>query len=319
MPSLFVYISPNKYKLMKTILITGGSGLIGRKLSDLFIEKGYIVIWLSRERFLETKFPRYRWDYQNGEIDLEAVEQADIIIHLAGCNLGDGYWTKVRKRRIVESRVMTSRLLLDSMKKINKKPDLFVSSSAIGYYGMHTDNKIYNENDLPARNDFLSQTCKKWEEAAFCFKQEEDIRTVVLRTSFVISSQSPALKKIMLPVRFGFGAPIGSGKQYFSWIHLEDLCELYIKAVEDDTMEGVYNAVSPDQITNFEFMSILSKVMNSPFIMPKIPAFLIRIFMGEAAGMILEGSQVSSQKAIDIGFKFKYDSISKAIEESIKR
>lgn len=304
---------------MKTILITGGSGLIGRKLSDLFIEKGYKVIWLSRKRFLEANIPQYRWDYQSREIDLEAVEQADIIIHLAGYNLGEGYWTKERKQRIVESRVLTSKLLLESLKKINKKPDLFISSSAIGYYGMHTDNKIYNENDLPARNDFLSQTCKKWEERAFCFKEEEDIRTVVLRTSFVISGQSPALKKIMFPVRFGLGAPMGSGKQYFNWIHLDDLCGLYIKAVEDDKMEGVYNAVSPDQITNIEFMSILSKEMNSPFIMPKIPAFLIRIIMGEAAGMILEGSQVSSQKVIDAGFKFKYDSISKAIEESIKR
>lgn len=302
---------------MKTILITGGSGLIGRRLSELFLDKGYKVIWFSRERFIKAYIPRYRWDYRKGEIDFMAVEQADIIIHLAGYNLGEGYWTRVRKQRIVESRVLTARLILDTLKKLNKKPEAFISASAVGYYGMHTDNKTYSENDLPAKNDFLSRTCKKWEAAAFRFKQEEDIRTVVLRTPFVISNQSSAFKKIRLPVRFGFGAPLGKGKQFISWIHLEDICGLYIKAVEDITMEGVYNAVSPDQITNTEFMRNLAKEMNRPFIMPNVPAFLIRIIMGEAAGMILEGSQVSPQKVIDTGFRFKFNSIKEAIKASI--
>lgn len=303
---------------MKTILITGGSGFVGKRLSELLIDKGYKVIWLSRERDINTSIPRYRWDYRKGEIDAVAVEQADIIIHLAGSNLGEGSWTRVRKQRIVESRVLTAKFLFDTVKKLNKKPEAFISASAVGYYGMHTDDKVYSEHDTPAKNDFLSRTCKKWEAAAFRFKQELDVRTVVLRTSFVVSSKSLAFKKIMLPARFGLGAPLGSGKQFFSWIHLEDICGLYIKAVEDVSMEGVYNAVSPEQITNAEFMRNLAKTMKRPFIMPNIPAFLLRLFMGEASGMVLEGSRISPQKVIEKGYRFIFESSKEAIKESLQ-
>ncbi|HBT85615.1 MAG TPA: TIGR01777 family protein [Porphyromonadaceae bacterium] len=302
---------------MKTVLITGGSGMIGRRLSELLIEKGYKVIWLSRERYVKAVIPRYRWDYRKGEIDSEALEQADIIIHLSGSNLGEGAWTRSKKQTIVESRVLTARLLLDTLKKLDKKPEAFISASAVGYYGMHTDEKVYDEDDLPARNDFLSRTCKKWEAAAFNFKKELDTRTVALRTSFVIYKNSPALNKLKLPVKFGLGAPIGTGKQFFSWIHLDDLCRLYIKSVEDVGMEGVFNAVSPDQITNAEFMRLLAKEMKRPFFLPNIPAFILRIIMGEASGMVLEGSRISSQKVIDKGYKFKFDTFIEAIKESL--
>ena len=302
---------------MKTILVTGGSGMIGRRLSELLIEKGYKVIWLSRERYVKAIFPRYRWDYRKGEIDSEALEQADIIIHLSGTNLGEGSWTRLKKQTIVESRVLTARLLLDTLIKLNKKPEAFISASAVGYYGMHTDEKVYYEDDLPARNDFLSRTCKKWEAEAFNFKKELGIRTVALRTSFVIYKNSHALNKIKLPVKFGLGAPIGSGKQFFSWIHLDDLCGIYIKSIEDVNMEGVYNAVSPDQTTNAEFMKCLAKEMKRPFFLPNIPAFILRLIMGEAAGMVLEGSRISPQKVIDKGYIFKFNSLSEAIKESL--
>ncbi|MDD4777900.1 MAG: TIGR01777 family oxidoreductase [Fermentimonas sp.] len=302
---------------MKTILITGGSGMIGRRLSELLIEKGYRVIWLSRERYVKAAIPRYRWDYRKGEIDSEALEQADIIIHLSGSNLGEGTWTRSKKQTIVESRVLTTRLLLDTLKKLNKKPEAFISASAVGYYGMHTDEKVNSEDDLPARNDFLSRTCKKWETEAFNFKKELGVRTVALRTPFVIYKNSPAFNKLKLLVKFGLGAPIGSGKQYFSWIHLDDLCGLYIKSVEDVNMEGVYNAVSPDQTTNTEFMRYLAKEMNRPFFLPNIPAFMLKLVMGEASGMVLEGSRISSQKVIDKGYRFKFDSVKEAFINSI--
>ena len=165
-------------------MITGGSGMVGRKLSDLLIENGYRVIWLSRERYVKAHIPRYRWDYRKGEIDSEAVEQADMIIHLAGSNLGDGSWTRLKKQKIVESRVQTAKLLLETVKKMNKRPEAFISASAVGFYGSVTGEKIFTEEDDPAHNDFLSRTCRKWEAGVFRFRNELGVRTVALRTAF---------------------------------------------------------------------------------------------------------------------------------------
>ncbi len=303
---------------MKTILLTGGSGLIGRRLSEMLTEEGYKVIWLSRERHVNTKIPRYRWDYQKNEIDRDALEQADVIIHLAGSNLGEGAWTRRKKQEIVESRVQTAKLLLETIKLMPKKPEAFISASAVGFYGMHTSDKIYTEEDQPARNDFLSRTCKKWEATASAFQKEMGIRTVAIRTAFVIAKESEGFKKMLLPTRFGMGSPFGTGSQYMPWVHLEDLCQIYLKAVEDDTMQGVFNAVSPESITNAGFMKTLAKEMKRPFFFPKIPAFILRLIMGEAAGMILEGSRISSQKILDAGYQFLYPTTSKAIRASLQ-
>ena len=303
---------------MKTILITGGSGLVGRKLSNLLIEKGYKVIWLSRERYVKAEIPRYKWDYQRNEIDKEAVEQADVIIHLAGSNLGEDSWTRLKKQSIVESRVQTAQLLLDTVKSMNKKLDAFISASAVGYYGLKITKKIHTEEDASTETDFLSRTCRKWEAAAFRFQEELGVRTVALRTGFVISKNSEAFKKMVLPTRFGLGAPIGSGRQYLSWIHIEDLCHLYLKAVEDTDMQDSYNAVSPEFTTNAHFMHTLARAMKRPFFMPHVPAFFMRLIMGEAADMVLGGSRISSQKVQDTGFEFKYDTSERAIKASLK-
>lgn len=302
---------------MKTILITGGSGLVGRKLSRLLVEKGYKVIWLSRERYVKAEIPRYRWDYQRNEIDKEAVEQADVIVHLAGSNLGEGSWTRVKKQEIVESRVKTAQLLLDTVQSMNKKLEAFISASAIGIYGTKTTDTIYREEEVSADSDFLSRTCRKWEAAAFKFNEELNVRTVVLRTAFVISKNSEAFKKMLTPIRFGLGAAIGRGNQYLSWIHIEDLCRMYLKAIEDSTMHGAYNAVAPQYITNAHFMRTLAKATKRPFFMPPVPPFFMRLIMGEAADMILEGSRISSCKIQDAGYNFQYDTAEKAIAGSL--
>lgn len=301
---------------MKTILITGGSGLIGRRLSEMLSEKGYGVIWLSRERHVNGDIPRYRWNYQKNEIELEPLEQADMIIHLAGSNLGEDAWTRRKKQEIVESRVQTARLLLETIRSMPKRPDAFISASAVGFYGMHTSGKIFTEEDQPAQNDFLSRTCKKWESAAFAFQEELGIRTVALRTPFVVAKNNEGFRKMMLPTRFGLGAPLGNGRQYLPWIHLDDLCRIYLKAVEDESMRGLYNAVSPEQITNAEFMKVLAKEMKRPFFIPRIPAFMLRLFMGEAAGMVLEGSRISPRKIIDADYQFLYPCAGEAIQSS---
>lgn len=303
---------------MKTILITGGSGMVGRKLSRLLVEKGYRVIWLSRERYVKAEIPRYRWDYRRNEIDVEAVRQADVVIHLAGTNLGEDKWTRHKKQTIVESRVKTANLLLDTAKSVGKKFDAFISASAIGYYGLNVSDKIFTEKDVVADDDFLSRTCRKWENAAFRFQEEMSVRTVVFRTGFVISKHSEGFRKMMLPTRFGLGAPMGQGKQYFTWIHIEDLCKLYLKAVEDTTMQGIYNAVSPHFTTNSDFMRALAKVMRRPFFVPCVPSPLIRLVMGEAADLILYGSRISPEKILDSGFEFRYDTAHKAIDAALK-
>lgn len=304
---------------MKTILITGGSGMIGSKLTDKLKENGYRVIWLSRERYIKAETPRYRWDYIKGEIDKEALEQADIIVHLAGSNIGDESWTRKKKQQIVESRVLTAKFLLETLQSMNKIPEAFISASAVGYYGMYTnENKIFYEKDLPGRNDFLSRTCKKWESAALRFNNELAVRTVVLRTSLVIAKESDAFKKMILPTRFGLGAPFGNGKQFTSWIHLDDICELYLKSIEDVTLNGVYNAVAPEYITNKEFMRTAAKAMKRPFLIPSIPSFLIQLIMGESAGMVLKGSRISPEKIIKAGFKYKYNTALEAINASLE-
>lgn len=303
---------------MKTILVTGGSGIIGRRLSEMLRENAYKVLWLSRERHLNGDYPRYRWNYHKQEIEKEALEQADFIIHLAGSNLGDDKWTRRKKQEIVESRVQTATLLLETVRNLTKKPEAFISASAIGFYGMYTSDKIFTEDDYPARNDFLSRTCKKWEAAARAFHEQLGIRTVLLRTAFVLSEKSEAFKKMQIPVTFGLAAPLGSGKQYMPWIHLDDLCRMYLKVIEDTTMHGVYNAVSPESVTNALFMKTMAKEMNRPFFFPKIPAFMLRLIMGEAAEMVLEGSRVSSRKIEDADFQFIYPTLSDAIRASLK-
>ncbi len=286
-------------------------------MSELLVDRKYNVFWLSRERHIKAEIPRYKWDYKNKEIDIQALEKADIIIHLAGSNIGDELWSTRKKQEIVESRVETAKLLLEKLKSLNKKPEAFITASAVGFYGMLTVDKIFTEEDMPAHNDFLSQTCKKWEEAAFCFQDELNIRTIAIRTSFVISTKSEAFKKMVIPVRFGLAAPLGTGNQYTSWIHLEDICGIYLKAIEDSTMQGVYNASAPEHVTNKEFMHSLAKEMRRPFILPNVPKFILKLFMGEASGTILEGSRISSQKIIDKGYEFQYSTVEKAFRNSL--
>lgn len=304
---------------MKTILITGGSGLIGRYLSDKLIEKGYSVIWLSRERYVKASILRYKWDYRKDEIEEEALQKADIVVHLSGSNLGEGSWTKHKKQKIVESRVKTAELLFEKFKEINKKPEAFISASAIGFYGTVTSDKIFTEDDSPNQTDFLSRTCRRWEEAAQRFQEEMGVRTVCLRTGFVISKKNEGFQKMTNMTRFWAGAPLGNGNQYLSWIHIDDLCNMYIKAIEDTSMLGIYNAVSPEFITNADFMHNISRAMRKPFFFPKVPEFVLRLMMGEAAEMILKGSRISANKVQSAGFEFLYPASQKAIEEELKK
>ena len=300
---------------MKTVLITGGSGMIGRRLSELLIEKGYDVIWLSREKHIKAEIPRYKWNLLTGEIDKDVLEEADVIVHLAGVGIAEGKWTEARKRMIVGSRVRSAHLILEKLKKMDTKMDAFISASAVGYYGAVTSDKIFTEDDEYAKDDFLGETCYQWEEQTEKFTTDLGIRSVSIRTGVVLSKDSELIKKAVLPTKFWLGAPLGKGTQYMNWIHIDDLCKIYIKAIEDETMTGAYNAVAPEDTTNGQFMKTIADLLHKPMFLPRVPEFVFKFFLGESSQIILEGSRVSAQKIQDAGYEFKYNTLNKALKK----
>jgi uncharacterized protein len=289
---------------MSTVLITGGTGLVGKHLCKRLQDKGYRVSVLSRKRRQSSTIQTYYWDLKKKEIDTEAIETADYIIHLAGENIGDKRWTVERQKLIVDSRVETGKLIFNKIQKQGKILKAFISASAIGYYGATTSDRIFTETDPPA-NDFLGDTCRKWEQMIDRFK-DSGIRTVKIRTGVVLSRQEGALKKMIAPVKMGIGAPLGSGKQYLPWIHIDDLCGIYLKAVEDIQIEGAYNAVAPDHKTNEEFTRTLARVLNKPFAFPNVPAITIKLMFGKMSSILLEGSRISSDKIKSAGYDFLF-------------
>jgi len=293
------------------VLITGGSGLIGTELSKKLKEKGYDVAVLSRKKHRDPDIQTYLWDSGKNEIEKEAIEAADYIIHLAGANISDKRWTKKRKQVIVDSRVETAKLLFNRVKETKNKLSAFISASAVNYYGTLTSDKIFSEDDPPS-DDFLGETCNKWEVAAQKF-EEYGIRTVIIRTGVVISPEGRATKKMSVSVKLGLGAPVGSGKQYFPWIHIEDLCNIYIKAIEDSKMQGAYNAVAPDHRTNRDVMKTLARVLKKPFWAPSVPAFVMKILFGEMADILLKGSRISADRIKEAGYEFRFTDFKDAV------
>jgi len=300
---------------MDTVLISGGTGLVGRHLCKTLKDKGYHVCILSRVSKQDTDMQTYAWDPVKQEMEKEAVETADFIIHLAGAGIGDKRWTHKRKQLIVESRVKSAQLLYDATKNSNKKLKAFISASAIGYYGAITSDKIFSETDPPS-NDFPGETCRQWEQAAERF-EELGIRTVKIRTGVVLTKKGGALAKMMIPVKMGIGSAIGNGRQYLPWIHIQDLCAIYIKAIEDVQMKGAYNAVAPDHKTNSEFTGVLAAVLKRPFWFPNIPAVAMKLLFGKMSEMMLQGSRVSSEKIKTAGYNFLFPDLRNALKDLV--
>lgn len=301
---------------MANILVTGGTGLIGSYLCKRLKGEGHSVSILSRTENSESPYPIYLWDLDQGKIDESSIANADYIIHLAGANIADKRWTRKRKRLILESRQKPVELINSKIDTSNHKIKAFISASAVGYYGALSSNKIFVEGDSPA-NDFLGSTCHEWENSTELFKQN-GIRTVIIRTGVVLTKENGAFAKMKKPVKLGIGSAIGDGKQYLPWIHIDDLCNIYIKSIEDIEMKGPYNAVAPDHKTNKEFTHLLARVLNKPFWFPNVPAFMMKIIFGELSKILLEGSRVSSDKIIKSGYKFRFPKLEDALKELIK-
>ncbi len=298
---------------MDTILITGGNGLIGSVLQKKLLSKGYNVQVLSRKK--NNNSTQFYWNIQDCFIDAKAIQQADFIIHLAGAGIADKRWTNKRKEELVSSRVDSTKLLLQKVKEYNPNLKGFIAASGIGFYGAITSKKIHSENE-ESETDFLATVCKLWENESLKFKKE-NIRTVVLRTGVVFSKNGGALEKIISPIKNGIGAALGSGNQYIPWIHIDDLCELYIEAIENKTYSGIYNAVTAEHITNKELTNKIALKLRKKIWFPPIPSFILKIIFGEMAIILLEGSRISNNKILKQGFQFKFSSIEKALNDLI--
>jgi uncharacterized protein (TIGR01777 family) len=289
---------------MAKIVITGGTGLVGKRLTELLIERKHEVRILSRNPKDKNEF---KWDVSKGFVDEKAIENIDYIIHLAGAGIADKRWTKERKEVIVNSRVATANLLFNKIKEQKIALKGFISASGSNYYGAQTTEKIYKES-APVGTDFLGEVCRKWEAAAHQFK-ELDIPVTILRTGVVLSKIGGALEKMRTPIV----SPLGSGNQYMAWIHIDDLCEIYIKAVEG-VLTGVYNTVSPESHTSKTFSKTLARAIKRPYLPIAVPGFLLKLVFGELAFILLEGSRLSSYKLEKKGFVFKYKELESALE-----
>lgn len=299
-----------------SVLITGGSGFIGMKLSQNLLKAGYNVSVLSRKARMMEAVKVFRWDPEKKYISPDALRDVDFIIHLAGANLGKARWSEKRKREILSSRIDPAKLLHDMVIEKGIRLKAFISASATGYYGTETTQKIYTETDPPA-SDFTGFVCREWEAAADLFNNS-GIRTVKIRTAVVIGKGDSAFSKLSKPAKLGFLIKAGRGTQYMPWIHIADLCNIYMKALEDPGMSGAYNAASPENVTHKQFVDALAEALNVPVFPIPVPGFFLKAFLGSMSDIILKGSQVSSEKILATGFCFRYPNLNKALENVIR-
>lgn len=307
---------------METVLITGGTGLIGRALTQALIQKRYKVIVLTRDATRKPENDRLsyaQWDVKKQTIDVNALQSADYIIHLAGAGVVDKKWTAAYRKEILESRTNSSKLIINTLSSVNNKVKAMISSSAIGWYGPDkADAKPFTEND-PASADFLGETCRLWEQSVED-AEKIGIRVCKLRTGIVLTNDGGAMKEFKRPILFGIAPILGSGKQMVSWIHIEDLCRMFMYAIENQSLEGSYNAVAPMPVSNKTLMLTLAKAMRGRFFIPLyVPSFILKIMMGSRSIEVLKSTTVSAEKIKNAGFTFLYPSIEAAIQKLIKK
>jgi uncharacterized protein (TIGR01777 family) len=292
---------------MRNILITGGSGLVGQRITALLEKKGYEVAWLSRSPQDRKTF---LWNVEKGEIDSEAMEWADEVVHLAGAGVAEKRWTPERKKLILESRTQSTQVLLTAIKNAQSKPSTFISASAVGYYGFNTGTALVDENS-PAGNDFLAEVVIAWENEV---KKMESLqlRTVLLRIGIVLDAEGGALGEMLKPP---VAAPLGTGDQWMSWIHVEDLARMFVFALEKTTLQGVFNAVGPHPATNQQLTKEAAIAKRKPYVGIGVPGFALKLVLGEMAAMVLGGNRVSSQKIQKAGFEFEFPVLKNALKD----
>lgn len=301
---------------MSNILIAGGSGLIGQRLSELLAERGHTVAHLSRSKPDNSPYPVFQWNPAQREIEAEAIRQADYVINLAGAGIADKPWTAARKELIIRSRTDSARLLRESFTRFDHQPKAYISASAIGYYGNRGEEWL-DETAAPG-SGFLAESTVAWEKSIAEVAQS-GIRTAALRIGIVLSTQGGAMEKMLLPFSFGLGTYFGDGSQWYSWIHIDDLCQMFVKALEDDTMQGFYNGVAPEPVTNKELVGQMKTALGKPGLILPAPAIALRLAMGEMADVILSSARVSSRKIEAAGFAFRFPRLLPALKDLLER
>jgi len=301
---------------MYTILIAGGTGLIGSRLSDLLTDKGYTVHLLSRRADPSAKYKTFVWDVMKGEIDEAALSSADFVINFAGAGVADKRWSDRRKKLIIDSRVKGNELLAKVLPQYSNVK-AYISASAIGYYGNRGTEPL-PESAAPGKGDFLSESVVAWEKSIQAVAAT-GIRTVTVRIGIVLSTKGGALEKLLLPFNFWLGVYFGNGEQIYSWIHIDDLCQMFIMGIENAKMEGIYNGVAPHPVTNKEFTAITAKALDKSALIVPSPAFAMRLAMGEMADVVLSGSNVLSEKIEAEGFSFEHPELKSALQDILAR
>jgi uncharacterized protein (TIGR01777 family) len=307
---------------MATVLITGGTGLVGKALTKALLDRQHTVIILSRNADKDdANGIRYaKWDIEKNEIDRAAVAAADVIIHLAGAGVADKRWTEKRKREIRDSRVNSSALLVKALRDTPNKVEVVISASAIGWYG--PDPTIPNprgfSEEAPPYPDFLGNTCRDWE-ASIDPVESLGKRLVKLRTGIVLSTKGGALPQFEKSLGFGVGAVMGNGKQIVSWVHIDDLVNMYLAAMENSSYSGAYNAVAPNPVNNRTLINEIGKIKKGRyFTLLHVPAFLLKIVLGEMSVEVLKSTTVSSARLQLDGFLFQHPLLPEALADLYK-
>ena len=295
------------------VLITGATGLIGNELVSLLLQNGVSIHYLTTSKKKienELNYKGFYWNPEQGIIDENCLMGVDAIIHLAGATISKR-WTNSYKQEIIESRLLSSAVLFKALKNHPNQVKQIVSASGTAIYP-NNDKVIYDENSQEIDNSFLGNVVYKWEESADKFKSL-GLKVCKLRTGIVLSNKGGALIEMAKPIKMGIGSPFGTGKQMQSWIHIHDIAALYFFAISND-LEGVYNAVAPNPVSNEKLTMTIATVLKKPLFMPNIPKFMMNLLLGEMHVLLFENRNLSAQKIIDKGFVFKYKTIEKAIE-----
>ena len=295
------------------VLITGATGLIGNELVSLLLQNGVNIHYVttSKKKIVnELNYKGFYWNPEQGIINENCLMGVDAIIHLAGATISKR-WIKSYKQEIIESRLLSSAVLFKALKNHPNQVKQIVSASGTAIYP-NNDTVIYDENSQEIDNSFLANVVFKWEESVDKFKSL-GLKVCKLRTGIVLSNKGGALIEMAKPIKMGLGSPFGNGKQIQSWIHIHDIAALYFFAISND-LEGVYNAVAPNPVSNDKLTTAIATVLKKPLFMPNIPKFMMKLLLGEMHELLFENRNLSAQKIIDKGFVFKNKTIEKAIK-----